>query len=390
VVICLLIVAVCGYVVFYYISSAEQARIEQARVTPSPTPIPDRPETAYGVAMQGKCFIEFQSFIEKNGQDYSKCLVSFDFNDKYCGGFDPDTQALSDENVIVILDSSGSMAEKIYSESKIDVAKKAVSNFLTQMPQTVNTGLIVYGHKGSNSTADKNVSCNGIEEVVKLGTNNNSKVITAINSFSPRGWTPIAGSLDFAKNIFSQKSPNDKNYLILVSDGVESCDGDALVAANNLRLAIPGIKLSIIGFDTDYTIRESLTRIASMGGGSYVDAYGSADMADAFNKQLLLIKKDCVNVTLIKMSLRYSENNLGNLNCWLDASQKELDEFNGNITQESTDTECIQEVSDAIVARQTDFWYKRRDIEDKNDVIYKKIEADLNKKLQDLENQGRL
>ena len=258
------------------------------------------------------------------------------------------------------------------------------------MPQTVNTGLIVYGHKGSNSTADKNVSCNGIEEVVKLGTNNNSKVITAINSFSPRGWTPIAGSLDFAKNIFSQKSPNDKNYLILVSDGVESCDGDALVAANNLRLAIPGIKLSIIGFDTDYTIRESLTRIASMGGGSYVDAYGSADMADAFNKQLLLIKKDCVNVTLIKMSLRYSENNLGNLNCWLDASQKELDEFNGNITQESTDTECIQEVSDAIVARQTDFWYKRRDIEDKNDVIYKKIEADLNKKLQDLENQGRL
>ena len=119
VVICLLIVAVCGYVVFYYISSAEQARIEQARVTPSPTPIPDRPETAYGVAMQGKCFIEFQSFIEKNGQDYSKCLVSFDFNDEYCGGFDPDTQALSDENVIVILDSSGSMAEKIYSESKI-------------------------------------------------------------------------------------------------------------------------------------------------------------------------------------------------------------------------------------------------------------------------------
>ena len=383
-IVCLLIVAVCGYVVFYYISSAEQARIEQARVTPSPTPVPDRPETAYGVAMQKKCFDGFQGFIKNNGEDYSKCLVDFEFNDEYCGGFDPETQALSDENVIVILDSSGSMAEKTYLEEKIDVAKKAVSDFLTQMPQTVNTGLVVYGHKGSNSTADKSLSCNGIEEVVKLGTNNNSKVIAAINSFSPRGWTPIAGSLDFAKDIFSQKNPNDKNYLILVSDGVESCDGDPLVAANNLRLAIPGVKLSIIGFDTDHTTREFLTKIAAMGGGSYVDAYGSADMADAFNKQLLLIKKDCVSVTITKMSLRYNENNLGNLNCWLAASQKELDVFNTSITQEFADAECSQEVSDAIVARQTEFWYKRRDIEDENDVIYKKIEADLNNKLKAL------
>jgi len=98
----------------------------------------------------------------------------------------------------------------------------------------------------------------------------------------------------------------------------------------------------------------------------------------------LLIKKDCVSVTITKMSLRYNENNLGNLNCWLAASQKELDVFNTSITQEFADAECSQEVSDAIVARQTEFWYKRRDIEDENDVIYKKIEADLNNKLKAL------
>jgi hypothetical protein len=233
--------------------------------------------------------------------------------------------------------------------------------------------------------ADKNLSCNGIEEVVKLGKNNNSNIITAMDSFNPEGWTPIAGSIDFAKNIFSQKGVKDKDYLILVSDGVESCDGDPLAAANDLRLAIPGIKLSVIGLETDNTTRDFLTKIAVMGGGAYMDAYSSSDIAQAFNKQLLLIKEDCVNVTLLEMSLRYKSNNLNNLNCWLAASKKELDDFNVNVAQKSDDVECNQEISDAVVARQTEFWYKRRDLENKNDVIYKKIESDLNDQLKALE-----
>ena len=342
--------------------------------------------TVYGVEMQNICYNEFQNFIKTYGVDYSKCLVTFDSNQEYCGAFDPDTQVLSDANVIVILDSSGSMAEKIGSEVKIDVAKKSVSDFLTKMPQNINTGLVVYGHKGSNSAADKDLSCKGIEEVVKLGKNNSSNIIAAMDYFNPKGWTPIAGSLDFAKNIFKDKGIDDKNYLILVSDGAETCDGDPLTAAKNIKSEIPGIKLSVIGFATDNNTQDFLKKIATLGGGSYLTADNSSDIAKAFNDQLLLIKKDCLNVTGFVVYSKYKTNNLNYLNCWLAAYKKESSDFTINIDEKSNNIECNSEISKAMLARQMDFWYKRQDLDEKNSVIYQKIESDLNNQLKNLKN----
>jgi hypothetical protein len=56
------------------------------------------------------------------------------------------------------------------------------------------------------------------------------------------------------------------------------------------------------------------------------------------------------------------------------------------VAQKSDDVECNQEISDAVVARQTEFWYQRRELENKNDIIYKKIEANLNSQLEALGN----
>jgi len=360
-------------------------KVESVPEEPPPSKDLGEITTAYGVEIHNKCFEQYQDFIKNYGADYSKCIV--DFNEKYCGGFDPDTQALFDVNIIVILDSSGSMAEKIGSEEKIDIAKKEVSDFLTKMPQGVNTGLVVYGHKGSNYTADKDLSCKGIEEVVKLGKNNYSDIISAMNSFQPRGWTPIAGSLDFTKNIFNSSGKNNKNYLILVFDGIESCGGDSLDAVSDIRLEIFDIKLSIIGFATDNNIQQFLTKIAIMGGGSYLNAYNSSDIAKALNGQLLVIKKDCIRMTFLKMSSRYDTNNLNNLNCWLSGYKKESEDFTENVLNGSIDSECRLEISDVLRVRHIEFWYQKRDLEEKNDIIYNKLKSDLNIELEAIENQ---
>ena len=329
---------------------------------------------AYGVKMQDKCFTQFQDFIKTYGQDFSKCLVNFNFSNEYCGGFDPETQGLSNANVIVILDSSGSMAEKIGPDAKIDIAKKAVSDFLNAMPKSINTGLVVYGHKGSNSPADKELSCKGIEEVVKLGQNNNSNIISAMSSFNPRGWTPIAGSIDFAKNIFLSKDKNDKNYLILVSDGAESCDGNALSAVSDLKSEIKDIKLSIIGFATNYETQDFLRNTATRGGGAYLTAADSTGMAKAFNDQLAMIKRDCVSATIFSLFSKYQTNNMNNLNCWLDAQKIELADFVANLDKKSADTECNSEVGAALIARHKDFWNKKDIIEQQDDAIYKQTD----------------
>ncbi|MCX6723352.1 MAG: VWA domain-containing protein, partial [Candidatus Staskawiczbacteria bacterium] len=345
--ICLISLSIITFVVFFYNPAQEEVKNDQS----NNTLVDDSGKTAsaFGVKMYEECLNEFNDFIKTYGKDYSKCLVNFDFNNEYCGEFDLETQALSDANVIVILDSSGSMADRIDSEVKIDVAKKAVSDFLTKMPQSVNTGLIVYGHKGSNSLDDKDLSCKGIEEVVKLGKNNSNNIISAMGSFNPKGWTPIAGSLDFVKNIFSSKGEKDKNYLILVSDGVETCDGDSLTVIKDLKLEIPDIKLSVIGFATDKETQASLKKIATLGGGSYLNADNSSGIAKAFNDQLLVIKKDCINVTLLELSLKYKTNNLNNLNCWLTAYKKESNDFT-IIEQKSNNTECNIEMYQALIA----------------------------------------
>jgi hypothetical protein len=342
--------------------------------------------TVYGMEIQNKCFSKYDDFIKTFGADYQKCLADFNFNEEYCGGFDPTTDAVSNINIVVILDSSGSMAERIDGETKIDVAKKAVSEFLVKIPQGVNTGLVVYGQKGSNSSTDKSLSCSGIEEVVKLGRNNNNNIITAMNSFSPRGWTPIAGSLDFAKNIFKTGARGGKNYLILVSDGIESCDGNPLTSAKSLKSEIPGIKLNVIGFTSDTATHDALQKIASGGGGSYLTANNSADITKAFNDELLIIKKDCLVVTNVQMTLRYKSNYINNLNCWLSAYDKESKDFTENITDKFIGSDCNQEIANVLKARQNDFWYKKEALAEKNDAIYNKMQADFIEQLNALNN----
>ena len=344
-------------------------------------------EISLGVKMQNNCLEKFQDFIKNYGQDYSKCLVDYNFNEKNCGGVNPNTKEASNINVIVVLDSSGSMAEKINSQPKIDIAKKAVSDFLAQMPQGVNTGLIVYGQKGSNSSADKNLSCKGIEEVVKLGPNNSSNIISAMNSFSPSGWTPIADSFEFAKSIFLKEGTSDKDYLILVSDGIESCDGNPFAAADDLTTAVPNTTLNIIGFTNDYDTQSYLEKIVNLSGGSYLTAVNSSSIVKAFDKELLAIKKECINETMFRISSGYAGNNLNNLNCWLATYKKEADAFTENLSHTSTDAECGPEISAALQSRQSESWGDKQTLIGKDDVIYNKINSDFNSQLEAINSQ---
>ncbi len=382
---CLIFLFAIGIAVLVFVSGlTNQGASTGPNVNSAPVEVIAKPATAYGVKMQDKCLAKFNDFLKTSGQDYSKCLVGFSSNGEYCGGFDPTTQALSDASVIVILDASGSMAEKIGPDTKMDIAKKAVSDFLNEMPASVNTGLIVYGQEGSGSEADKNLSCQGIQEVVKLGKNNGNNIISAMDSFSPKGWTPIAGSLEFAKNIFSEKDKTDKNYLILVSDGVEDCNGDPIAAARDIKLEFPNIDLGVIGFATDSQAHDSLTKIASIGGGSYMSANSSSDISKAFNMQLLAIEKDCINVTLFETDLIYKTNDLNNLNCWLAAYDKESTSFSVAEKQKPIDSECNSEMSAALIAREQQYWYQKQDLEGKNDAIYNKMVTDFNSQLKAL------
>src|SRR3989339_658108 len=59
----------------------------------------------------------------------------------------PYPQGSTQEGVLIILDSSYSMEDKINGERKIDIAKRVINDVLNQLSPTVPVGLRVYGHK---------------------------------------------------------------------------------------------------------------------------------------------------------------------------------------------------------------------------------------------------
>jgi len=157
-----------------------------------------------------------------------------------------------------------------------------------------------------------------------------------------------------------------------------------VASAENLKLEIQGINLIVIGFAIDNQVNKILEEIAVAGGGSYLAANNSSDISKAFNDQLLVVEKDCVRTTLLKISSRYKANNLNNLNCWIDAQKKESDNFDANILEKSFDAQCNQELSDVLKARHTEFWHKIKALEEKGNETYKGVELDYNNQLKAL------
>jgi len=190
------------------------------------------------------------------------------------------------ENTLIIFDSSGSMAAPAGGgQTKIAVAKESVRRYAEQTPDALTRlGFEVYGHRGSNSEADKADSCKGIDILAPLGGFNAEGAREVLARFEPKGWTPVAGSLRKATEAFEGRE-EELNRVVLVTDGAETCDGDPVAAARRLKESGVEVTVDVVGFDIQAeTDVERLRRVAKAGGGEYVDAKTGASLSDYFNR----------------------------------------------------------------------------------------------------------
>ncbi|WP_226668946.1 VWA domain-containing protein [Metabacillus litoralis] len=183
-------------------------------------------------------------------------------------------------NIAILLDASGSMAQKIGGKTKMELAKQAVNEFVASMPEGSNISLRVYGHKGSNSDKDKKTSCSSTELVYELNSYDETTFKESLNSFKPTGWTPIANAINETKKDFEQITNEAQNIIYVVSDGVETCDGDPVKAAKELHDSNIKAVVNIIGFDVDQDGQKQLLQVAEAGGGKFE----TVDSADDFKK----------------------------------------------------------------------------------------------------------
>lgn len=188
-------------------------------------------------------------------------------------------------NIEILLDASGSMANYAGSRTRMEIAKEAILQFVQKVPEEANVSLRVYGHEGTGADRDKELSCSTIEQVYGFAPYDEEKFKNALSEFEPAGWTPLAGALSAAKESMASFHTDDHTNLIyVVSDGIETCDGDPVAVAEELSQSDIQPIINIIGFQTDQEAQKQLQEIARVADGIYATANNQEELQAEFKR----------------------------------------------------------------------------------------------------------
>ncbi len=178
--------------------------------------------------------------------------------------------------IYIIFDASGSMWGTLKSGGrKIDVAKKVLSDFIAGDFSGYDIAFRAYGHR-------KKDDCTDSEMVVPFGnpTVSIQPMRDFVGSISPLGRTPITYSLREALKDFGSRS----GEIILITDGIESCDADPCALIRQWRETNVKIKVHVVGFGLDEKSKDALKCLSDAAGTDYHDAQSPKDLADALEK----------------------------------------------------------------------------------------------------------
>ena len=187
--------------------------------------------------------------------------------------------SLNDRSVQIVVDASRSMWGQIGGVSKMQIAKETLEEVSYWLPPDLDLSLRAYG---SASAREEN-NCADSQLLVPFGEMNRDHIRRGIASLKPTGQTPIAYALQQAARDFD--SLDSERMIVLVSDGIESCGGNPIQAARDLRAQ--GITTHLIGFGLGNAAEEdtaSLRAVADAAGGRYVTASSAEELKAALAK----------------------------------------------------------------------------------------------------------
>ena len=177
-------------------------------------------------------------------------------------------------SALIIFDASGSMWGQIKGKAKIEIAREVVRNLVTTLPEETELGLMAYGHTRKGDCAD-------IELLIPVGKVDRSAFANTVDDILPKGMTPITAALELAAEGLGYKE--SKATVILVSDGLETCDADPCTAAKKLEQAGIDFTAHVIAFDLKPEETEKLRCIADSTGGKFFPASDAASLKDALD-----------------------------------------------------------------------------------------------------------
>jgi len=179
------------------------------------------------------------------------------------------------QNLLFILDGSGSMWGRVDDTPKISIAKAVMTELVGELPDDARAGLYAYGHREKGDCAD-------IESLVALGPLDRQALVKRIQGLSPKGKTPITDAVKQA--VDELRRLEEAASVVLVSDGLESCGGDPCAAVQAARDAGVDFRMHVVGFGLGDTDTGQLQCMAEAGGGEYYTAANAAELSQALQE----------------------------------------------------------------------------------------------------------
>ena len=186
-------------------------------------------------------------------------------------------QTATEERAIIVFDGSGSMWGQIDGVAKIVTARQTLSEIVRQLPANMSVGMIAYGH---NRKGD----CGDIETLVPVGpaASQANSMVSAVESLQPKGKTPLTDAVRRAAE--ELRYQEEKATVILVTDGIETCEADPCAVASELEAQGINFTTHVIGFGLSQEEGRQVACLAENTGGRYLPASSASGLSDALKQ----------------------------------------------------------------------------------------------------------
>jgi Ca-activated chloride channel family protein len=176
-------------------------------------------------------------------------------------------------------------------DKKITVARNILISLIDSLEKldNIEMALRVYGHQKPVPPQD----CSDSKLEVPFGKGTASKIRQKLRFIEPMGTTPMAGSLALAANDFGNFTEY-RNIIILITDGIEACDGDPCAVSRDLQTKGIALRPFIIGIGIDENFKESFDCIGK---------YFNAKKEEQFKEVLNVVITQALNATTAQVNL---------------------------------------------------------------------------------------
>lgn len=192
--------------------------------------------------------------------------------------------------ILFLFDASQSMFARWETDTRFEIAKKLLSGIVDSLHliDNVQTGLRVYGHTKKFPPQD----CDDTRLEVPIGKANGYRIKEKLNAISPSGTTPIARSLEECGKDFPE-GPG-RNIIILITDGIEECNGDPCAVSMALQKKGIFLKPFIIGLNMSTELQKQFECV-----GNFYDA----STENTFNTIMNVVISQALNNTTLQVNL---------------------------------------------------------------------------------------